>query len=80
MVNLERQHMGNVLHRFLLGELEAQEVEDWANAIEGREDIGREAGFEDLVNAMLFDLANPLLNQTLTKETAAAWVEKLRDR
>jgi hypothetical protein len=50
------------------GSISAADVEDWANAVEGREDVGREAGYESLLNDAIFELANPMLHEPLTRE------------
>ena len=51
----------SVLLRFLAGELNAVELEDWANLIEGREDIIFEAEREDTIEDVIYCLANPVL-------------------
>lgn len=66
VVTLLRSHIAAVLDRYSRGEIDAPTVEDWANLVECREDIGFEAGFEELIDAAIFDLANPLLNGELS--------------
>ena len=51
-----------ILIRFRNGELSASQVRDWANRIEGRDDIGYEGGGEGIVNEAIFWLANPYIN------------------
>ncbi len=67
------------LERFLRGEVDAASVEEWAEAIEGREDIGYEAQSKDVLTGLVFELANPDISGALTPKTAGDWVERLRD-
>lgn len=78
LVVLKRRQITSMLQRYLEGELSAQEVEDWADAIEGREDIGYEVSYEGLVLQAIIDLANPILSEQLTPQFAQEWIEKLR--
>ena len=78
LVNLTSDIIISILERYLQSELTAQEVEDWANAVEMRDDI--EFGVDDdetIMNA-IGELANPLLTEPLTPKSAKALMEKLR--
>lgn len=77
LVNLTRQHILNVLRNYQEGKIDETEVEDWANAIEGREDIGREKSYEELINQILYELANPYLTEKLTQERAKSLIIKV---
>lgn len=77
LVILERQHVAAILERYLAGELSPAEVEDWANALESREDIGSEPSFKDLLHEVIYELANPLLTRPLSKEMAKDWLKQL---
>lgn len=74
---LNRGHIQAVLSRYEARELAEQYVEDWANAIEGREDIAFEAGWEDRLADCIYQLANPLLTNALNRQNAKAMREKL---
>ena len=80
LVTLERQHVITVLRRYLSGELSESCVEDWANAIEGREDVGAESGFENLLSEVIYRLANPLLTHSLSKGFAKDQLEQLTSK
>lgn len=58
MVTLDRGNVAAVLQRYLSGELDAETLEAWANAIELCDDIGLPDDDQLLRNTM-FDLANP---------------------
>lgn len=76
-VELQREHLRAVLHRFLESEISAQEVEQWANLIEGREDICFEVGSEEQIEPVLYELANPELTQALDWDRANALLRAL---
>ena len=67
-------HAANILNRFVTGRTSAGEIENWANAVEGRDDIGFESSNEQLLRELVHELANPLITQPLTRERAARGV------
>ena len=75
LVTLRPEHLVAILSRLTAGELSAEEVEDWANAIEGREDVAL-AG--EPVEQALFHLANPLITEPITLASAAKLVAALQ--
>ena len=77
LISLEPAHALSVLRRFLTGELSVVEVEDWANAIECREDIALDQ--EASIAAAIFELANPLITRPLTRQSASDLVAKLNE-
>ena len=72
LVQLEKIHVVAVLQRFLHDEVSREEVENWANLIECRDDIGYEE-----VAEVLHVLANPEITDKLTKEVAARLIHEL---
>jgi hypothetical protein len=74
LVTLESRHIAAVLARYVDGGLTDKEVEAWANSLELREDIGVRAS---MVRQCLHELANPELEQPLTKIRAQWWLTKL---
>ena len=66
LVLLDLSHIRVVLQKYLLSELTGHDVEIWANAIEGREDIGIKEEGRDLLQELLFEMANPDLTQQFT--------------
>ena len=73
---LDPQHLVNLLHRFLAGDLSSEDVEGWANAVEGQDDIGYEDAFEDELKECIFQLANPELGYPLTPEFVRGWIAR----
>ena len=74
LVTLLPEHISGVLARFCAGEIAAGDVEDWANAIECREDIAL-AGAP--VEHAVFQLANPIITEPITLASAASLVAAL---
>lgn len=77
LVILQRQHLANILQRYLNGKLSAADVENWANAIECREDIVEQGEFEEILDRVIFDLANPLLSRPLSPDSAQEYLTLL---
>jgi hypothetical protein len=77
LVTFTRAHMRAALQKYRDKALDAEQLEDWANAIECREDVGFEAGYEDMLQEAIFQLANPLLTLAVTDESARLLVAKL---
>jgi hypothetical protein len=77
LVYARADHLLSVLRRFQAGELGAAEVEEWANAIEMRDDIGFEAGSKEVVRDAIHALANPELAGPLTQEVGRNLVDRL---
>lgn len=77
LVILNRQHLCSILQRYLDRKLSAEDLEDWANTIEGREDIAYDDEHEELLETVIFELANPLLTSRLSVPLVQDWLEKL---
>lgn len=65
---LTRANLRAALQRNGAGMLSAAELERWANALEGRDDLDFETGHEAAIDKVLFELANPLLTQALDRQ------------
>ena len=76
LVTLTIDHLNSVLQRFVDGSLSAQEVEEWANAVEGRDDIEFEKQNLAALKAAIHALANPALCGRLTAELARELLSK----
>lgn len=68
-----------VLKRHLSGELDRQDLETWADLIEGREDIGMEASHADRLKAVIYELANPTIMGDLTSQRVHELADTLRE-
>ena len=79
LVVLTRNHVISILKRYLSSELSSEDIESWANIIESREDIGYEENFEELLNDKVFELANPLLTESLSENLAEKISSQLKE-
>ncbi len=77
LAQLSRNHLISVLEAVDSGRLSQTDVEAWANAIEGRDDVGREHGHEAVVSEALHWLANPMLEGEATPSAAQHWLRRL---
>ncbi len=77
IVTLTRLHLTSVVDRYLLGELTELDLDLWSNAIESREDIGFENGYEEVLREAIHQLANPLLTVPLNIRTAQSLRESI---
>ncbi len=77
LVTLTRPDVVRVLHRYLGEAMSSNDVEGWANAIEGREDIQYEIGYEEPLSEVIYQLANPLLTVPLTTASAEEILDSL---
>ncbi|MDQ6713731.1 MAG: hypothetical protein M3Z28_11170 [Candidatus Dormibacteraeota bacterium] len=77
LVTLTRGDARNALDRYLDGAISTEELEQWANAIEGRDDIGFESGSEELLKDFVFQISTPEITRRLGKAVATEWRERL---
>lgn len=77
LVLLDRSAASSVLRRYGSGEITADDLEAWANAIEGREDVGFEAGQDERLSRFIFETANPALAQPLDETYSSRWLAEL---
>lgn len=77
LIQLNRINIILVLERYINSTLTSSDVEEWANIIEGRDDIGYEIGYGDLINSAIHELANPLLIETLSIARAKELINHL---
>jgi hypothetical protein len=77
LVRLTKRDAEAMLSRYLDAVVDERHVEAWADAIEGREDVGFDSDGPELLAEMVFELANPAITQPLTRELAGAWLERL---
>jgi hypothetical protein len=76
-VSLTNADVSSVLQRYLDGAISSSDVEEWANLIEGREDIGFESECAEALAELLNELANPVTMGALTSQRAQTWLRRL---
>lgn len=79
LVQIGRHDVVRLLSEFLAGRLSAEEVALWAEALEVRDDVGREQDERRRINGFLFELANPAMNGRLTTARAREWLVEFGD-
>ena len=72
---LTRHHVQAVLAAYLDGSLDEDDCESWAFALECRDDVGFEPGFEQLLKEFLFEVATPELEGRLSRAAGGPVVE-----
>ena len=77
IITLKKEHLIHILNQYLNHSLSAIDLENWANAIECREDIIYETEGEDFINDIIFDLANPILNAPISPELVKQYITQL---
>lgn len=80
LVTLNRQSIITVLQRFLEYNLSAQDVYNWAEALEARETVKKEEGFISVIFGILSDitLGNDI-GHPLTPERAREMIRQLQN-
>lgn len=74
---LTRSHIQNAISMFLKGGIDRNELERWANIIEMREDIDFEEANEEIINEVIYCLANPYLEGQLSEESCYRYLRML---
>ena len=77
LVTLEAAHLMTVLRRYHEGELSAEQVSEWTEALEVRDDVGFDTRCEGLIREIVYELANPELEGRLSTARADQLVSRL---
>jgi hypothetical protein len=65
-VIVQAADISEVLRKFLVGKISAEEIEEWANLIESREDLEFEEKKQEQIASIIYQLANPVLEGKIT--------------
>lgn len=79
LVVLTGNDLARTLDRYLRGELSNTDLEEWANALEGRDDIEYEPSADDNLRRIIFELANPLLATPIGPAQVQRWKEAISE-
>src|SRR4026208_1934325 len=77
VVTLHVADLLRVIDRFLVGQISATQLQDRAERLECREDLGFDPAHEEAVDDVFFRLASPFINEPLTRETVSRMREEL---
>lgn len=76
-VTLGEDELVRVLDRYLAGSVGEADLETWANAIEGRDDVAYDPSREVVLKHVIFECANPVLSGPITPDTVRRWKEDI---
>jgi hypothetical protein len=77
LVSMSRDNIVEILQRSLDKKISFLELEEWANLIECREDIGFE---DEKTQEMIFKLANPYLHGKLDEKQVLSYLNELDEK
>lgn len=75
LVTITQNTIANILNRVVDKEISYDLLEEWANLIECREDIGYE---DEILQEIIFELANPCLYGKIDKEKIYMILDKIK--
>jgi len=78
VIILKKDHLFKILEKFTNQQLDSDELSEWANLIEGREDIGFEEKDEEILKKIIFEMANPEINEPITVSVVMRWASALK--
>jgi hypothetical protein len=80
LVILNRNHLRAMLGTFIADQMTVVEIEAWAEAIEGRDDVGFESEHEELLKTIIFELSTQDLGAPLTRTRAERLINELSEK
>jgi len=66
-----------VLNRYISADLSSEEIENWANLIECREDIEFEKAEQTILENIIYQLANPTLEGEITPDMGKEIISRI---
>jgi len=75
LVTITKNTIANILNRVIDKEISYNLLEEWANLIECREDIGYE---DEILQEIIFELANPCLYGEIDEEKICMILDKIK--
>jgi hypothetical protein len=75
---LTRENVIKLLKSFLEGNISSKDIQIWADAVEMRDDIDYEEGFEQVIADQLYILSEPEINGPLNGDTVKNIIEELK--
>jgi hypothetical protein len=78
IMTLSADSLLHVLALYESGQIDAGEIAEWADAVEGRDDVAIEGEDADLVKRIVFRLSTPEINEAVTPELAVRLAGELR--
>lgn len=79
LVDLGASALAEILQRYLAGYVSPVDLTEWADAIEGREDIGFRSPKGRMIKEIIYEIANPDLELPVFRDRAGIWLDQLKD-
>ncbi len=79
LVILKRTHLKSMLGNYIADHMTVADIAAWAEAIEGRDDVGFEAEHEELLKTILFELSTQELGRPLSRSHAERLISELSE-
>ena len=76
LIILTTTDLKRILNRYLGGELTEDEWQLWAEALEGRDDVGFEGETGELIKEFIFQSATPEIFEPLSPLLARKWLSR----
>jgi hypothetical protein len=77
LVILTSEAIIEVFKRYQDSSISLNTLEHWANPIEGREDIGYEDSFSEVIKEIIVNLSNPDLYSVINDNKLEGWIKLL---
>ena len=74
LVTLRVSDASNALECYIRGRITAADLQLWADALEGRDDLGFDPRHSPRLKDLLFQLSTPEINGAITPEVASRWL------
>jgi hypothetical protein len=68
LVTLDLNMIENLMRRYIADDATSNELERWANLIECRDDIAFEEKYFETIQLIIYELANPEINEPITRD------------
>jgi len=75
LLEVTNAHIVNALQEYLNRKVSGYEIEEWANSIEGREDLK----MKEEIKEVIYILANPCLTETLSQQVVIKLIGRLKN-
>ena len=71
LVTIKKKDILRIIDRFLGGDISAEQLQEWAENLEVREDVAFDEVDEKLLDNVFFRIATPFINEPLTVESVS---------
>lgn len=76
-IHIKRRHLIKIMQDFINGKVSKDELESWAELLEGRDSVEYEEGYEDRISDVLFWISTPDINKPINNNNINEYIEYL---